>query len=395
MIKRPSFFFNRNGDCGCAGGVVESLQVARAVCPPTGARVTDDRYFSLVTTPQGRLLVVPRGSNSQCFLTSDFAGFVLFANGEARVAKEIIMTLTLLNPAVSGSYPVPGGFKYLMAATGDPAEWRLLAAPTAGRWLVECVNGSWVFVDAGSIPGIQDVGQSGLTALSGGLMMLVNAGTDEAPNWAIRRLAVADKRVVVGFVDPDTGAQTYRALAAGLFLEHPKAKFPILQCRTFEMLDADGIVISGGLEQALAIGVGSITDAINPVYSPTAKRFFKAPLQTFEQYKIDANVAATETVSYALMPSSHGQAASLNFNYPIVRIDFQIRLTAAAGVTFGLFRDGAFLQEVNTESALDVSLVFMDKTNPLGAHTYDIRMKASGAVANIQYSCLTISTLVP
>lgn len=397
MIKRPSFFFSQ-GDCGC-NGVGMQLQTAMAVCPPTGARVTDDRYLTLVGSSHGKALVVPNGSNSQTFLTSDFAGFAFYRDGEITVVKDPQLTMTLLNPAVSGSYPIPSGFKYLAGATGDPAEWRHIAAPTAGRWIMQSVNGQWVLTDAGSLPGLQDIGNNGTTAVQGGVMLLVNSGTDDDPVWVIRRLAVVDKRVIVGQIDEDTGAGSYRALPGGTFLEHPKARFTTLQSRTYATLDADGDPITDGIEQAVVTGAGAITDPTRVVYSPTTLRFYKEPVRTVATTNVPTNGTSTvPPTSYALMPSGHGAGQNLQYNYAKVMVAFTATMSSGATsdvIQFGVFRDGVLLQEFENDDQRKVTIIYVDLACPYGPHTYDIRWKkSSGSTAVIiSNSYLTVQTI--
>lgn len=390
-------FFNR-GDCGCDGSTL-SLQAGRAICPPTGARVTDDRYFTLVTAAAGQLIVVPKGSNSQCFLTGALAGFVYWANGEVRVLSEIDLTLTLLNPKVDGAYPVPADFKYLFAGTGDPTGWRHFAAPTAGRYLLASVNGAWTLQEAGQIPGIQDVGEIGATVTKGSLIMLVNIGEEDSPEYALRRLAVADKRVVVGFVDEDSGEQTFRTLLTSQYLEHPKAKFTELNFRTIGSLDADGNIISGGFDQALAYGGSAVTDGVRLIFSPTSNRLYKAPPHTIVVTNVPTNAGvATVPTSYGVMPGGHGVGSSGNFNYTTVRIDFNAGLTAGAASntqSFGVFRDGTLLQEFDNDLGTYVNLTYIDQSCPPGPHTYDIRWKrtSGSTTVGIRNSYLTVSTI--
>lgn len=394
-MKLPSFFFSQ-GDCGCS---TSSRQYDRPVCPPTGARVTDDRYFSLALASRGQALVVPKGSNSQTFLTGDFSGFVFFGDGEVSVKKDVQLTLTLLNPSVSGNYPVPGGFKYITGATGDPAEWRHIAAPSTGRWIMQSVNGQWVLTDAGSIPGIQDIGNSGLTVTQGSVMMLVNSGTDEAPIWVVRRLAVADKRVIVGQIDGDTGEATFHTLPVGTYLEHPKAKLTEFLCRTFATLDADGNAISGGIEQAVVTGAGSISDPTKMVYSPATKRIYQAPPGTLAVTNVpDNGTSTTITTSYVALPSGHGAGISKQYNYPTVRVDFFGTMnsgTASSVIVFGVFRDGTLLQEIVNDDQRKIAFCFVDQACPYGIHSYEIRWKKTSGtpVVIISNSYLTVQTI--
>lgn len=395
-MKRPSFFlghFGYPGGCACP-------QVGNdtPIIPPTGAVLSDNRYFTLTQAAAGQMLVVPKGSNVQSFLTAGVGvrGFAFYAAGEFTVEPAPALTLPLLNPLVSGSHPAPPGFKYIMAGTGDPADWRHVAAPTAGTWVLQSQNGSFLLVDASSIPGIDVIGASGVTTIKGGLMMLINL---TPTTYALRRLAVSHNRVVVGDIDPVSGESGYKALPDASPLTHPIASFLNLRVREFIGLDGSGNMIAGGLEDAAVTGLGAVTDGKSVFYSTVNKRFFFRPPQTFNFTQNTTTSASTAyTSTFAAMPAGHGDGQSLNYNYPKVRIDFSMSTTAQESITLGLYRDGTLLQEFPFKTDYDVSFFYVDVANPLGAHTYDVRWRATTGVTAtspgiIEQSSFMIQTL--
>lgn len=378
--------------CGCP-----QTGTSDPVFPVNGAIISDDRYFSLLTAPRGQLLLVPKGSNAQAFLTgaSGFTGFVMYANGEVSLVNAPALTLPVINPAVSSVYPPPGTFKYLFTGTGEPAAWGMVAAPTTGVFVLQSQNGSFQLVDASSIPGIDQIGQSGTTVAKGGLMMLVNtSGT----HYALQRLAVAHRRVVVGDIDGTTGASGYKSIGDTETLFHPTIQTNAFQFKTLQALDSGGNLVSTGLELAAATGSGAVTDGLRLFYSPGAKKLMLSPAQTVNFTQVTTvSASITPPTDFAAMPSGHGGGVSLNYNYANVRIDFQMNTAANETLTLGLYRDGILLQQFPATNETTFSFTFVDQGNPLGAHTYDVRWKltsgsTTGAVV-IQQSFFLISTL--
>jgi hypothetical protein len=370
---------------------------ANPIIPVTGAVVADDKYFTLILAPKGQLLLVPKGSNAQAFLTAGAGvrGFVFFEAGEVAVQPAPALTLPLLNPLSGGAHPAPPGWKYLMVGTGDPADWRMIAAPTAGSWVLQSQNGSYVLVDATSVPGINAIGASGTTTAKGGLMMLVQL---TSTTYALQRLAVAHKRVVVGDIDSVTGASGYKALPDADALTHPIAQFTTLRCREFLGLDSNGNVLANGLETATVTGLGAIGDGKSVFYSTAAKRFFFRPDQTFKYTQVTTASASTAPpATWANLPSGHGAGLSLNYNYGSVRIDFQMNQATSAACQLGLFRDGVLLNTFPRSGAADYSFTFIDEANPLGARLYDVRWQSGtgspGVARIINQSNLLVQTL--
>lgn len=386
-------FFFSTGDCGCSQTGNDT-----PVFAPTGAKLCDDRYHTLVTSAIGQMMVVAKGSNCQSFLRNAVVprGFVFYEGEEVKILGAPILTLPVLNPAVSGSHPVPpSGFKFLLAGTGEPAEWRHVAAPTAGTWVLQSINGTFVLVDAGSIPGINQVGLSSATTPKGGMMMIV----ETAPGsnmFALRRLQVQHERVVVGDID-ELGVAGYKPLSPSAPLKHDIGQFKETRFRTLVGLTSEGAPIAGGLEQAVVTGADSITDGVRMVYSPAQKRLFRAPAPTYAFTQVTTASASTlPAIDFTAMPAGHGAGQSLNYSYPTVRIDFNITFTAAENFVLGLYRDGILLQQFPNTATLDgFGFFFVDTSNPLGAHVYDVRWKKTSGTtgAVISRSSMLITTM--
>lgn len=393
-ISRPRF---HPGDCPCAPCSPFPAGCATPYYPATGATIADNRYFAFTTATKGQALIVPKGSNAQAFLkgSANQRGFVFFENDEIQIDSDPTLTLPLHNPAVSGNYPQPAAFKYLTIAHGaDPAEWRHVAAPSAGSWVLQCISGQWVLVDAGQIPGINQVGISSATLAKGNLLALeeVTPGV-----FTVKKLQVQHGRVLVGHVDSGTGIVGYKALGLSEGLVHPIGKFADLRFTTLTSCDGAGAEIAGGLEQAVTTGIGAVTDGIRMIYSPSLKRLFKAPAQTFVPLAVFTPGASTvPPAAYEALPGGHGAGSSQTYNFGTVRVDFTMGTTADERYQIGLFRDGVLIAEFDNTAVVDTyGFFYIDTGVTPGAHTYDIRWKKTTGsnAAVIRYSIFQVSTL--
>lgn len=371
MIKRPSFFFYPGDCCGASPAVPQNCVT----------NIINDGYYSLGEIPAGNILSVAPGTNPQKFLKpaavdgAKPAAMLMWSPGTGQWVCTITPTMVLpqLNVPASGSTPSFGGsFPRLMVA-GPGGEWQFLGAPTNGRFILESYNGGFVLVDAGQIPGINEIAEDATFAAKGNLLAVV-IEDDEA---VTKKLSVIHQRVVVGDVDGD-GVTGYKPLGVDEALTHPLADFTTLRVRNIVAVDADGDPIPDGLEQLVTTGPGSITDALRVVYSPSAQRYFFAPAATIQSAIVGANTGlVTIPTSYGLIPSGHGQLTAAMFNYPKVRIDFKGGLSAPAASntqSFAIFRDGAQIVEFDNDNLLSVGFSYVD-TVSLGNHTYDVRWK--------------------
>lgn len=394
MFKLPQTFFTA-ADCGCP-----QTGDARAICPTGPAMIADNRYFSLLTAPAVQILGVPLGGNAQAYLkpAANLPGFIVFGpDGQCRIVQQPEISLPPLNPAVSNVFPAPGNWHSIVIATGsDPNLWYTVRAPSAGRFIVQCENGSFTLVDAGSIPGINEVG-SGLTTAKGNVLVIVPGDVDGT--FVVKKLIVNDKRVMVGDVDGD-GVAGYKPLSASDYLEHPKAKIQELAFRQFESVDVDGVLIAGGFEQAAFYGTGAITDAVRMVYSPTSKKLYFPPAHVRAKFVLATSSSSVTLSSTYQLIGGHLQMPSQNFHYGSAMVHFNAAFAAAEGAYFGLFQDGTLIfewkfGEVAAGQGL-ISGTYLIDALALGAHTFDIRMKlgtlATGTVI-IDFSSITIFTL--
>ena len=360
---------------------------------PAGALICDDKYRTLTESDEVQLLGVRAGSNCQAFLkgSASQVGFAFYRGGGFRVDSAPQMTLPLLNPPTSGVYPNPGGFKYMTAAVGDPGDWRHFAAPSAGTWILYVKNGQWQLLDAGAIPGIQEVGAGGTTP-KGQLLTLVQQVDG---SWLAKKLEVVQSRVVVGDID-GSGVGGYKPLAPSAALVHPIGKFQEMRLFALQMLDSSGTEVAGGMKQAVVTGAGAVTDGVRMIYTPTTKELMKAPPATIAFTKVTTLSASTNPpASYAAMPGGHGAGASRTYNYDTVRIDFEMRTNAAEIFSLGLFKDGTMIQEFAYTAAVSAqSFFYTDTAVVLGNHTYEVRWQkvggGSGLVA-INYSGLMVT----
>lgn len=386
-----------NCDCGPSG----SSQYR----PPCVATIDSDAYLTLTVIPKGRLLVVSPGTTAQQFMKPAMVGETavpgfVFDKGDglgAYCEPQPKITLPTLNPPVSGVFPPTGNWQYILTATGSAdAPWTFIAAPSTGTFIVQAKNGTFSLVDAGQIPGIDQIGAAAGFALKGSLLCTVLVGSA----YVVQKLKVVDRRVVVGNVDVD-GNAGYTPLSGGDYLEHPKAKLGEFLSRTFVTLEADNDTpITNGLELALAFGVGAIVDGFRVQYSPTAKRFFQAPAHTIASVVVPTNTGlVTVPSAYALIPGGHGAGVTHSYNYGNVRLDFSAGLANAAGDTlsFGIYRDGALLQEYDNDNNNTLTVSYIDTTVTPGSHTYDIRWKRTSGTdqVNMRNSMFLIQTLQP
>jgi hypothetical protein len=342
------------------------------------------------------VIVVPKEAKCQVFLTSTYPGFVFFELGEIAVTKAPTLTLPIHNPVEGDVTPEPEPFDYLTIGIGaDPTAWKHVAAPNEGVWTVGVEAGKFVFKAAGTIPGLNDIGASEDTVAGGGLLM-IDEHPDDSGEYRLVRLEVADNRVVAGYVVVETGESGYRPIPDDVYLEHPKAKFVELLCRTFGSLDTSGNELSGGFEQASVTGAGAVTDGVALIYSPASKRLYKAPAHTRAFYEGLAPMASAEAVpsTPGVIPSGHGVGNSIAFRYPTVLIDFSIGYGAVENVILVLYKDGVQVKEFPTASTTFNSFSYID-TVTLGNHTYDVRWKRPGAAVNakVEFSRLLIATL--
>jgi hypothetical protein len=375
-MKIPTRFWTHD-DCGCS----PSYGVSHPVVAPTGARVCDDKYFGLMSSTDGQLLVIPPGSNCQAYLkgADGIRGFITYENGTVRIDAAPRINMPVINPPVSGNTPATGGFKYLLVGSGaDPTNWQMLSAPTDGEFQVIAKGGAFGFVDAGQIPGINTVGASAANTTKGNLLVVVESAPDE---FTVRKLSVIHGRLIVGDVDSE-GVAGYKVLPSTDFLEHPKARFEEVHAQQFVQLDDDNNPIIGGIPELPVEGVGAITDAVLAVYSPTQKLFYRAPDRTKERVASSADVQVPDNGAWQAM-NGHCTIDDVQFNYPDFMVSATVRSSidnnsgnaADYNMDFGLFIDGALDYTWLIKGAKDNSMHRMVKGLAIGNHTVEIRVR--------------------
>lgn len=388
--------------CGCSNQFPFTYPTFTQPCfpPDNAAAFANEAYRTLTKTPQGQVLVVALGGNAQQFLSAPSgtqdALLVIGTDGQARGTRTPIINLPVLNAPSGGNYPATGSFQYLMVQSSG-GNWQVLAAPTSGKSLLQTNGGSWSFVDAGTIPGLDEVGSSGTTVLKGMIVVITEPTTG---NFVLNKLRVANKKVVVGDVD-GSGNEGFKTLTDVENLDHPKARHSdTLRVYKFVALDAGGNDVGTGLPQAAVTGMGAIADPKRIVYSPTTNLFYLAPANVVTQNTVSLNSAATAPgSSYSSLPGGHGAGISGTYNYDRVRVDFTAGMNASVSnytTTFALRRDGVVLFEQDNDHNGTVTLFFIDQNVPYGSHTYDIVWKStsgSGTGPVIKNSNLVTSTL--
>lgn len=360
-----------SGNCGCA-----QTGMSFPILPVNGALIADDRYLSLDGSSSLRLLGVQLGGNTQTYLTApteNGQGFVVIgADGQARVEDEPALTLPALT-AVGDTQP---SWKSLMVATGsNPMTWKQVPAPASGTYQVLVANGSYTLSDAGTLPGLNQVGALGTVPKADIIGILPGSDPGE---FVSRRIAVTHGRVLVGDVDED-GVSGYKALASTAFLEHPKAAFPMFRFNTLEWVDGGGVVDPDGIPQAATSGPGAISDGELMVYSSDTKRAYRAPARALYQNNVSTNVvSASIGSSYDDIPGGHGAGAPRVYNYPDVVIAFNAGMAGIVSgvkVSFAIVRDGAVIHESDNDKNENVSFVYVDTGVAVGTHTYEIHWK--------------------
>lgn len=333
-----------------------------------------------------RLLGVTLGSNCQQFFGPDAAGslgFVMIgADGQAELDAQPHLTLPAFNPAVSGLFPVPGGFGSVLIANGsDPQTWYALRAPSSGTLALMSVSGQWMLQDPSTVSGTTAPCSSGTTAAKVNLTGCVDTGTVDGlgnPIYAIRKLAVADQKVVIGDVDPITGVVGFKCLPANVQLKHPIGNLSDFHCSSFTHNDPTTLVDeAGGMVVQPQVGSGAITDANLGVYSPTTKRFYRAPARTNQNVTLSSTVGVTQDGTYQSM-GGHAKFTNQQFNYGAFFISAVVRLLNDAAdytaINFALFIDGVNVNTWNVKGSTDNTLSHLHTGLAIGLHTVEIKV---------------------
>jgi hypothetical protein len=390
------FFF---GSSDCCGGTSQTGNATPLnPLPVEGSLICDDRYLTLPSVPRGKALVVASGSNCQTFLGGDTSGIVSYdaqtgeivvagLGGDNPEANGLTVELDPINPKVAGAFPTDGfDFKYLVGAgplDGTVPSWFFAAAPTFHSWLLASIDGRWKLIDAGSIPGINQVGN--LPAVdSGRLVVIYESGVDQGgqPAYTMRMLSVVNNRVLIGVISG--GVSSYRQITDPETLEHTIIKATaLLQARAFEELDLNGVPFNGGLPILVTTGIGAVSDSVIALYSPATKSFHRMPPPVREAVDYDVEVAVADDSQWHTMGGHCTITAA--FQNPNFFVSACIRsqtknpgngdIEGDYNMQFGLFIDGVISFWWQIKGGKDNSLTRLVKGVAVGvSHTVDIRV---------------------
>lgn len=395
---KPLRIFYTTGDCGCSGSSGFSTPGGSTPTLPANKTVVcDDRYFTLLGGPAGKLMMVPVGSNCQMFLEPSVAGTIGFvfvdAMGRAYIEPQPKMNLPFINPAVSGSVPATGNFKHLIVGSGaDPSNWQMMTAPTAGSWMLQANGGAFALVDVGQIPGIAEIGASATFVTKAQVIGVVETAPGSGV-YVARKITPQNERVMVG----DTvSPQGWRAIDPTEYLKHNKCKFTEGNLGEFHHIDSGGNQIPLGMAAQPLAGAGS--DALGVVYSYTDFKFYRRPVPTYNSNTVNSVASFTgHPADYTALPGGHGLSGSLQINYPTVLVTAQLALGADENMDFAIYRDGVQKQTYTFGSPETVALSYVDKNVPIGAHSWEIRRKKSDGPGtgsgSFRSSTVTVITL--
>lgn len=382
--------------CGCGQAFPTYSPFTAGSC---NAGITSDLYTTLTSVNGVKLLGVAPGTTSQVYLTgTNGPSFLMWdtASNSFKTNTTPALSLPVVNPAVSGNFPATGNWASILIASGSaPQQWQFATAPTSGSYLLGTTNGTFGWLNAGTVPGINQVAQSGAVWAKADVLSvnLVNGAADT------RKLMVVNKRVLVG--DTTGGIPGYQPLADSVPLEHPLlAVTDTARFYKAQALDVNGAAVSTGFPIAVATGGDPTTDFDFLGYSLLKKQIMRQPVHTVFQRAVNLDGSWTPTGSYGALPGTHGTGGSENYNYKTVLISFSATLRVTGDtqyLQFAVFRDGQMVvgSEKDNDNARVVVLDFVDTNVPPGAHTYDVRGKrssGSGAftVANSQFIVRTI-----
>lgn len=369
-MKLPSKFYTSDCGCGNSGGNLGYGGNSANI-------ISDDRYLGLLATARIKLLGVKPGTSYQAFLDDTKRGFAFSdALGGFYVEDQPVLTLPT---AAGGAY-------VLIASNGSPAAWKFLAAPETGDWTLGVKNGAFALLNAGGVPGVSTACSNNNLAASGSVLVCAPTGSNDTngdPIYTVKKLAVANKRVLVG--DTTGGATNYKPLPDADELTHPKASLPAMKFFTYTKVDASGATIGGGMDVRPNSGDGSVAELC--VWSPTNQQFYKAPARTKLNYTFSGNIDANATGSFVAM-APHLYQASVVCNYPDLYVSFNLQVKNLATdnsadttnkADYALYIDGALAYTWLVRGQEDITLGAVITGISIGTHTFEIRgKKASG-----------------
>lgn len=386
-------------DCGCSN----PSPIVPPGCIPSGLAICDSRFLTLGSVTPGRILVI--GPNGQCMQFLAAAGtvdaplsglVVMGADGRSYVTREPMLTLPLINPLSTGAYPSTNvQWARMLVAPAHAGEnaWQMVAAPSAGDWLVSVSGGLFKFTEATSGGGAstavcQTDASVGKITLNG----CYNTGTNDTPVWAIRKLTPVMNRVVVGIVPGDGSFNGHRHLPDDVELQHPLLRITT-QARFTQIVQLDPATtnpFTNGLGTTVAFGTGAITDTMDVVYSPTDKtlRFRPAPIYKCVSINVTSRFPSSGSLpsAYTQLTGGHCQSGNIDVHSKNLMIFATVNLNgtgsgdSAPQIDWAIFRDGSLLAGSEMTNAGDtrtrqVNVMFIDENVPPGTHSYELRIK--------------------
>lgn len=370
--------------------------------PVQGALIFDDRYFSLVTATNLKVLGVQQGSNAQAFLTSSIRGFLFYgSDNQVSVTATPSVTLPYVNPAVSGSYPETGTAAAIMIANGaDPMNWQFFHAPTTGDWFLMAKGGTFSLQEPGEVPAINQIFADAATSITPELIGFVQTGVDGGgdPVFSARKFAgtgTGEQPLVIRY-NGTSGRFDVTGLLDSDTLQHPRMQF-----NTVFGLNDDGTNTTDGFAVRPDSGITQ-ADVFGLSYDKGTKKVYRDAAHTYA-------VASSETLS-GLFPnnvltavSGHLNLGSRIIHYPNVRITAMMRTADVENPVMALFIDGA---EVFRYTHLPVpsgatnngkwlfTFEYLATGLSLGSHTFEIRVQAATSPGgNIARSYISMQTL--
>jgi hypothetical protein len=359
-----------------------------------GNLICDDRLMGLVSIPRVALLGVKPGTNCMAFLQETKRGFAFYDGSGlgAYIEDKPVLRLPYSNRNIPDTDFLSSGQFPFFIVGDDSFNWKMFGAPSTGQFAVVTGGGNFGLLDISNVNAVSPCSVAGRTY--SGLIGCYPTGSldiDNNPIYALTRLSLTDKRVIVGAIDPADSVVRAKTLADTDPLVHPLVRPDALTTNTYAQKDGSDVDITGGI----AVLPGSVTDAVLGYYSPTVKQFFRAPAATRSTISSDANSTVNVNNTYTSI-SPHLDFGTLTFNYATAFIDFSVKDDAAENLTFGLFIDGNLIKEW-AFSATNLTNQFSGNyiiTNiAAGSHTVIIKVKTTSQPSVFKHSSASLFTL--
>lgn len=388
-----------NPNCGCP--TPSSSSVAANPAANCGATICNDAYFTLTAAARLRVLGIGVGSNCQVRLTPK-RGF-LFDYGDDGgqfITDAPQVTMLPVNGGTAPNFNEVASWPVLVGAVGtDPHTWRFVYAPITGAWRLESENGNFKFVSASTIPGINAVANQTTTVRDvRPFGIWAPDATIGSPAWETRRMGIFSKGLIVGYVDGD-GNPWMRCLdPATDTAEYPGTfRAVTLQYQNLVEVDNTGTPVTGGLA---VLDKAAVPDAVIGYFSPTTKKFYRAPAHVRQVKSQTSTATLTLTTTYQNW-TGHLQFDPVAIHHKNVRIAFNVKFDDHEQLVFGIHRNGSLLFEfdftgvsVDPNSQYHVEYLDLNVT-PGVTYTYDIRGRTASGTngTQLEFSYAFLETL--